>query len=79
MQDYPLPPRSCDVALFMRVLGQGAGARVVGETQLERVLQATRRQVIIQAGKPRAEQRVRRVMEICDENGFDAASFVSST
>ena len=77
IQDYPFAPRSWDVTLFMRVWGQGEGARKVGETELDRVLRTTRRQAIIQAGKPRSEQNVRRVMEICDEHGFDAAWFVS--
>jgi precorrin-6B methylase 2 len=76
IQDYPFVPRSWDVTLFMRVWGKGAGARTVGEAEFERVLRATRRQVIVQAGKLRSEQRVRRILEICDEHGFDTACFV---
>jgi SAM-dependent methyltransferase len=77
IQDYAFAPRSWDVTLFLRIWGQGEGTRKVGEVELERVLRTTRRQAIIQAGKPRSEDNVRRVMEICDDNGFDAAWFVS--
>jgi SAM-dependent methyltransferase len=77
IQEYPFSPRSWDVALLMRVWGKGEGARRVGEAEFERVLRATRRQAIVQAGKPRSEQSIRRVMEICDDNGFDVAWFVS--
>ena len=77
IQDYPFAPRSWDVTLFMRVWGKGKGPRTVGEAEFERVLRATRRQAIIHAGKPRAEQSIQRIMEICDDNGFDAAWFVS--
>jgi hypothetical protein len=77
IEDYPFEPRAWDITLFMRVWGQGEGARKVGDAALARVLQTTRRQAIIQAGKPRSEQKLRQVMEICDWNGFDAAWLVS--
>jgi SAM-dependent methyltransferase len=76
IQDYPFEPRSWDVTLFMRVWGKGAGARAVGEEEFERLLRATRRQAIVQAGKLRSEQRIRRIFEICDDHGFDAAWFM---
>jgi precorrin-6B methylase 2 len=76
IQDYPLEPRSWDVTLFMRVWGKRARARTVGEAELERVLGATRRQTIVQAGKLGSEQRARRILEICDGHGFDVACFV---
>jgi precorrin-6B methylase 2 len=76
IQDYVFEPRSWDVTLFMRVWGKGTGARTVGEAEFERVLRATRRQVIVQAGKLRPEHRARRILEICDHHGFDAACFV---
>ena len=79
IEDYPFPPQSWDVTMFMRVWGRDEGSRPVGQEDLERVLMATRRQVIIQAGKPRSEHNLRRVMEICAENGFDAGWFVSQT
>ena len=63
--------------MFMRVWGRDEGRRQVGPEDLERVLLTTRRQVMIQAGKPRSEHNLRRVMEICAENGFDAGWFVS--
>lgn len=77
IEDYPFPPQSWDVTMFMRVWGRDEGRRRVGPEDLERVLLATRRQVIIQAGKPRSEDNLRRVMELCAENGFDAGWFVS--
>jgi SAM-dependent methyltransferase len=76
IQDYPFEPRSWDVTLFMRVWGKGAGARAVGEEEFERLLGATRRQAIVQAGKLRSEQRIRRIFEICDDHGFDAAWYM---
>jgi SAM-dependent methyltransferase len=76
IQDYAFAVNSWDVTLFMRVWGQGTGERTVGEAELERVLRATRRQAIIQAGKRRSEDKIRRVMEICSRNGFDAGWFV---
>jgi SAM-dependent methyltransferase len=75
IQGYPFEHRSWDVTLFMRVWRKGAGGRAVGEADLERVLDATRRQSIVQAGKRRSEQRLRRILEICDDHGFDVASF----
>jgi SAM-dependent methyltransferase len=77
IEDYRFAPESWDVTMFMRVWGRDEGRRQVGREDLENVLLATRRQVIIQAGKPRSEHNVRRVMEICGENGFDAGWFVS--
>ena len=76
VQNYPFDPRSWDITLFMRIFGKGTGARAVGETELRRVLQATRRQAIVQAGKPRSEEGIRRILEVCDDEGFDAAWFV---
>jgi SAM-dependent methyltransferase len=76
IQDYPFDPRSWDVTLFMRVWGKGTHASTVQDAELERVLVATRRQAIIQAGKRRAEHRLQRIFAILDEQGFDAAWFV---
>ena len=75
IQDYPFEPRSWDVTLFMRVWSKGAGARGVGEAEFERVLQATRRQAIVQAGKRRSDEHLRPILEICHDQGFDAAWF----
>jgi SAM-dependent methyltransferase len=76
IQDYPLQPSSWDVALFMRVWGKATHAVTVQDTELERVLLATRRQAIVQAGKRRSERHLRRIFAIFDEHGFDAAWFV---
>jgi SAM-dependent methyltransferase len=75
IQDYPFEPRSWDITLFMRVWGKGDGDRKVADAEFERVLSATRRQTIVQAGKLRSEERLRRIFEICDDHGFDVASF----
>ena len=79
IQEYPFDPRSWDVTLFMRVWGKsgGAGSGVVGPPEFERILEATRRQAIVQAGKLRSEQGLMQLFEICDEQGFDTAWFVS--
>jgi SAM-dependent methyltransferase len=76
IQDYPLQPDSWDVTLFMRVWGKGSHASHVQDAELERVLRATRRQAIVQAGKRRAERQLHRIFAIFDEHGFDAAWFV---
>jgi hypothetical protein len=60
----------------MRVWGKSGGVGLVGAAEFERVLQATRRQAVVQAGKRRSEQRLLQLFEICDEQGFDAAWFV---
>ena len=77
IEDHPFSPGSWDVVMFMRVWGRDEGSRRIGEQDLERVLRAARRQVFIQAGKPRSEQQVRQVMEICDANGFDVVWYIS--
>jgi hypothetical protein len=59
----------------MRVWGKGDGDRKVADAELERVLWATRRQTIVQAGKFRSEEGLRRIIEICDDHGFDVAAF----
>jgi SAM-dependent methyltransferase len=76
IQKYPLEPSSWDVTLFMRVWGKGTHSGPVQDAELERVLAATRRQAILQAGKRRWEQRLQRIFAICDQQGFDAAWFV---
>jgi SAM-dependent methyltransferase len=77
VQDFSLEPRSWDVTLFMRVWGKGGdGGRNVGRAEFERLLEATRRQAIVQAGKLRSERGLRHVFEICDAHGFDVAWFV---
>jgi ubiquinone/menaquinone biosynthesis C-methylase UbiE len=75
IQEYPFEPRSWDVTLFMRVWGKGDGDWQVGDAEFERVLRTTRRQTIVQAGKRRSEERLHRILEICDDHGFDVASF----
>jgi SAM-dependent methyltransferase len=75
IQDFPLEPRSWDVTLFMRIWGKQASGRTVSEAELERVLDATRRQAIIQAGKLRSQAETRRILELCHDKGFDTGLF----
>ena len=76
IQDFPFEPCSWDVSLFMRVLGKSGGGWTVGEADFGRVLRATRRQAIVQAGRLRSEHRIGWLLGICEDHGFDAAWFV---
>jgi len=75
IQDYPLEPFSWDVSLFLRAWGKGARTRMLGGPDLSRVLRATRRQTILQVGVRRNPDRLSKVLEICQANGFDALCF----
>ena len=76
LQDYPFEPLSWDVTLFMRVWGKEIAGPAVGEDDLVKILSATRRQAVMQVGKPRRRHRIGRVLELCEEEGFDAGWFV---
>jgi SAM-dependent methyltransferase len=75
IQDYPFEPLSWDVTLFMRAWGKGAGTRIIGAADFVRILGATRRQAIVQAGEERSPNRLQEILDICDDNGFDALGF----
>jgi len=79
IDDYPLRPLAFDVALFLAVWGKPlGGGRTVGAAHLRRILQATRRQLIIRVGvqkEPSKERRLAEILTLCDEEGFDALCF----
>src|SRR4051812_16763439 len=79
IQEYPFDPRSWDVTLFMRVWGKsgGAGSGVVGPPEFERILEATRRQAVVQAGEPRSGQGLLQLFEDCGGEGVGTAWFLS--
>jgi SAM-dependent methyltransferase len=79
VDDYPLAPASYDITLFLAVWGKPlGGGRTVGAAHLRRILQATRRQLIIRVGvqkEPSKERRLAEVLALCDQEGFDALCF----
>jgi len=79
IDDYPLAPGSFDVTLFLAVWGKPlGGGRTVGATHLRRILQATRRQLIVRVGvqkEPSKERRLAEILALCGEEGFDALCF----
>jgi SAM-dependent methyltransferase len=75
VQDFPFEPDSWDVTMFMRVWGKGSGTKTVGAEELARILGATRRQLILLANVHsfiRAEPLLATILEVCDQNQFDA-------
>jgi SAM-dependent methyltransferase len=77
VQEYPFEPQSWDVTLFMRVWGKGGRPKPVDADDFARSLRATRRQLVAQAGVMRVERRLREILDICDQEGFDVAPFVA--
>jgi SAM-dependent methyltransferase len=76
ISDFGFEPLSWDVTVFMRVWGKSAGTkRAVGAEDLVRILRATRRQVVMQAGKRHLEEAHAEILDACDQNGFDVFFF----
>jgi SAM-dependent methyltransferase len=80
--DSGVTPGSYDVVLFLGVMGKRAGARRVGLAELERMLAATRRQIIVRVNvQKRAyldeddDFRLHEVLTTMDRHGFDAICF----
>ena len=76
--DYPVEPNSYDVVLFLGVLNKKTSTGYVGTKELERLLRATRRQIIIRANIQSYEKQITRLIDILekmDEQGFDAICF----
>jgi SAM-dependent methyltransferase len=76
---YPLTPLSYDVTLFLAVYGKRIDTeRRVGPEHLVRILDATRRQLLMRVGmqnEAREEARVGEILDVCDDRGFDALCF----
>jgi hypothetical protein len=78
VQDFAFEPLSWDVTLFMRVWAKGPGAKTVGAKELALILRATRRQLIMVAGRKRLGSRLAEILDVCDQNQFDALCHFSS-
>lgn len=76
--DYPVEPNSYDIVLLLGVLNQRTNTGYVGVKELEPLLLAARRQIIIRANVQSYEKQITRLVDILekmDEQGFDAISF----
>jgi hypothetical protein len=76
---YPLSPLAYDVVLFLAVYGKRLDPeRTVGPEHLVRILGATKRQLLMRVGvqsDTRREARLGEILDVCDEQGFDALCF----
>lgn len=80
--DCAVPAGSYDVVLFLGVMGKRAGARRVGVAELERMLAATRRQIVVRVNvQKRAyleeddDFRLHDVLAAMERHDFDAICF----
>jgi SAM-dependent methyltransferase len=75
IQDFPFEPLSWDVSLFMRVWGKSPEReKRAGVEELDLILRATRRQLIMLAAK-HIELELAEMLDVCNENQFDALCF----
>jgi SAM-dependent methyltransferase len=77
-----VPPNSYDVVLFLGVMGKRAGDRRVGLEELECMLAATRRQIVVRVNvqkraymRDEDDFRLHDVLTMMDLHGFDAVCF----
>jgi 2-polyprenyl-3-methyl-5-hydroxy-6-metoxy-1,4-benzoquinol methylase len=82
VDDYPLELRSYDVSLFMAVWGkpaaEGDTRGSVGPEALRRILQATRRQLVMKVTvqhRVNCEPLLEEILDVCDQGDFDALCF----
>jgi SAM-dependent methyltransferase len=80
--DFPLAPASYDVSMFLAVWGKSSGEQKqtgsVGAEELHRVLDATRRQLVMRVSiqlRPRYEALLEEILDVCDQADFDALCF----
>jgi len=75
--DYPLAPQSYEVTLFLGVLNKEDGSKRVGLPELERLLGATRRQIVIRFGIEKASAAISltSILATLNEAGFDGVCF----
>jgi SAM-dependent methyltransferase len=69
--DYPLEPLSYDVTMFSAVWG----ARGVGFKEFERLLHASRRQLVARMQIASEPERVPEIYDVCGRNDFDVLCF----
>ncbi len=75
IQDFPFERKTWDVALFMRVWGKKTGGeRRVGFDELTLILPATRRQLVMVAGK-HLDEDLPEMLDVFDDFGFDGLCF----
>lgn len=82
--DYPLEPLKYDLTLLLNVLDKVDGSgRVVGLLELQRMLAATRRQIIVRYSVQRSPHDrsipLPKVLSTMDEFGFDGICFGKHT
>jgi SAM-dependent methyltransferase len=79
IDDYAFEPLSYDVVLLLSVFGRRLGeTRTIGAANLDRVLAATRRQLLMGVGiegKGYKGARLEVILEACERAGFDSLCF----
>jgi len=75
--DYPLEPQSYDLTLFLGVLNKEDGSKRVGLAELERLLVATQRQIVIRFGIEKASAGISllSILDTLNGAGFDGICF----
>jgi precorrin-6B methylase 2 len=76
--NYPLAPKSYDVVLFLGVLGKRTESGQIGSKELERMLEATRRQIIVRVKIQEytdREPKLKEIIDLMEKSGFDAICF----
>ena len=80
--DYEFEPLSYDVSLFLAVWGKAVGdgdaRRWVAAVELGRILDATRRQLVMRVSvqlRPKQEPFLEEILGVCEEHDFDALCF----
>lgn len=78
IKDYEIAPLSYDIALFLGVYAVPTPTGPIGNDELKKVLDSARKQVIIRVEvqeMPEAQGRLRSLLELMDEAGFDGIAF----
>jgi SAM-dependent methyltransferase len=82
VDDYSLKPLSYDVVLFLALWGKNLrNGKAIGAEHLDRLLAATRRQMIMRVAiqnEPHREGTLEQILTICEEREFDALCFSST-
>jgi SAM-dependent methyltransferase len=75
--DYDVSPKSYDVVLFLGVMGKPTGANRVGLAELDRMLAATRRQIIIRVNvQGQGNFHLYDILALMDQRDFDGICFL---